>query len=132
MLITIDTSAILSTLVNEAHKKQIIRVTKDCDLQSPASLDAEIGNALSAMIKRNRLTLNEAQEVIEQFDRIPIRRTSIRFLQVLELVNAFKIYAYDAYVLDCARQYQTPLLSLDKKMIKIAEKLNIVTLEVSL
>ena len=127
MLITIDTSAILSVLVNEVHKKQIIRVTQDCELQSPASLDAEIGNALSAMVKRNKLSLNEAQEVIEQFDRIPIRRTSIRLLQVMDLVSAFKIYAYDAYVLDCARQYQTPLLSLDKKMIDIANKLQIIT-----
>jgi predicted nucleic acid-binding protein len=51
---------------------------------------------------------------------------------LLKLVHTFNIYAYDAYVLDCAKQYQTPLLSLDKKMIDIAKKLQIITLEVSL
>ncbi len=130
MLITIDTSAILSVLVNEPHKTQIIQLTRDCDLQAPASLDAEIGNALSAMIKRNRLSLDKAQEIINQFNEIPIRRASIRLPQVMGLVHTFKIYAYDAYVLDCSRQYHTPLLSLDKRMIDIAKELQITTLEV--
>ena len=34
-------------------------------------------------------------------------------------------------MLDCARQYRTPLLSLDKKMIALADQLQISTLEVS-
>lgn len=131
MVITIDTSALLAVLVNEPHKKQIVQVTRECDLQSPSSLDAEIGNALSAMIKRNRISLKTAVDIIRQFSQIPLRRTSIRIPEAVELADAFDIYAYDGYVLDCARQYRTPLLSLDKKMIETARQLQITILEVS-
>lgn len=129
MLITIDTSALLAVLVNEKHKNTIIRITQGCNLQAPESLDAEVGNALSAMLKRNRISINNSWDIIKQFGLIPIRRTSLRLNQAVKLANKFGIYAYDAYVLDCAIQYQTPLLSLDKKMIEIAKQLQISVLE---
>ncbi|MEX0906085.1 MAG: type II toxin-antitoxin system VapC family toxin [Balneolaceae bacterium] len=132
MLITIDTSALLAVLVNEEHKKQIIEMTQGCDLQAPASLDAEIGNALSAMMKRNRISVKQASDVIRQFSRIPIRRTTIRLSEAVELANAFDLYAYDAYVLDSARQYQTPIISLDKKMVDVAKQLQIPVMEATL
>ena len=40
------------------------------------------------------------------------------------------IYAYDAYVLECARRYATPLLSLDAPQCELARKLGIQVLEV--
>ena len=130
MLITIDTSALLAVLVNEPSKAKVIELTKETDLQAPASLDAEVGNALSAMIKRNRISASDAEKVINQFENIPIRRTELRLAAAVELAAAYNIYAYDAYVLDCAKQYRTPLLSLDRKMIESAEQLQITTLEV--
>ncbi len=131
MLLTIDTSALLAVLVNEPHKAKIVELTIQSDLQAPASLDAEIGNALSAMIRRGRISGMNAQKVIRQFTRIPIRRTVIRLSEALDLAAELNIYAYDAYVLDCARQFHTPLLSLDQKMITLAQQLQITTLEVS-
>ncbi len=83
-------------------------------------MDAEIGNALSAMIRRGRISVKNAHKVIEQFTRIPIRCITIRLQEAL------------AFVLDCARQFRTPILSLDKKMIELAQQLQVTTLEVSL
>lgn len=131
MAITIDTSALLAVLLNEEHKEEIVEHTKGYDLQAPASQDAEVGNALSAMFKRDRLALDKAKEVVKQFKQIPIRRTKLRLAEALKLANAYNIYAYDAYVLDCAKQYRTPLLSLDSKEIEIAKKLGLTVLEVS-
>lgn len=131
MLITIDTSALLAVLVNEPYKAKIIELTKENELQAPASLDAEVGNALSAMIKRNRISASDAVKVVIQFEKIPIRRTHIRLANAIELAATFNMYAYDAYVLDCARQYRTPLLSLDKRMVEFAKQLQITTLEVT-
>lgn len=132
MLITIDTSALLAVLVNESHKQVIIEHTKNSELQSPESIDAEIGNALSAMIKRERISVSKAKQIINQFDLVPLRRTPIRLKEALELSEKFSIYAYDSYVLDCAKQYRIPLLSLDTRMIEVANELNITVLEVSL
>lgn len=71
-----------------------------------------------------------AQQVIREFAQILIRRTAIRLAEALDLAAEFNLYAYDAYILDCARQYHTPLLSLDLKMIALAKELHITTLEV--
>ncbi|MCH8485856.1 MAG: type II toxin-antitoxin system VapC family toxin [Candidatus Cyclonatronum sp.] len=125
MLITIDTSALLAVLLNEQHKLAIIDATEGHDLQAPASLDAEVGNALSAMFKRKRITLNQAHQVLALFDQIPIRRTPLRLPEATEIAIYHNIYAYDAYVLDCAQQHRSPLLSLDFQLIQTAQNLGI-------
>lgn len=130
MDITIDTSAVLAVLLNEKHKPAIIEATRGHDLQAPASLDAEMGNALSAMFKRDRLTLEQATQVISQFDAIPIRRTKLRLSEALKLAHSYGIYAYDAYVLDCALQFRTPLITLDRSLVEIGRKLELNLLEV--
>jgi predicted nucleic acid-binding protein len=48
----------------------------------------------------------------------------------VELAEAEDIYAYDAYVLECARTYRSPLLSLDGPQRRTAEKLGITVMEV--
>lgn len=131
MVITIDTSALLAVLLNERHKPAIIEATKGHDLQAPISLDAEVGNALSAMFRRRRLSLEEAKQVLTQFAEIPIRRTKLRLTEATRLAHAHNIYAYDAYVLDCARQYRSPLLSLDNQLITIGKELELSLIEVS-
>ncbi|MGH7563399.1 MAG: toxin-antitoxin system, toxin component, PIN family protein [Gemmatimonadota bacterium] len=47
----------------------------------------------------------------------------------MELAKDKEIYAYDAYMLECARRYRTPLLSLDGPQKQIAIKLGIEVLE---
>jgi len=131
MVITIDTSALLSVLLNEKHKPDIIEATKGCDLQAPSSLDAEVGNAISAMFKRKRLTLEEAGQVLTQFSGIPIRRTGLRLKEAARLAYTHNMYAYDAYVLDCALQYRYPLLSLDHQLLTVAKELQLNVIEVS-
>ena len=131
MVITIDTSAILAVLLNEQHKPDIIKATKGHDLQAPYSLDAEVGNALSAMFKRERLSFAQARQVLAQFTEIPIRRTKLRLEEAIEIAHNHNIYAYDAYVLDCARQYRSPLLSLDNQLKATGEKLGLTVMEVS-
>lgn len=131
MVITIDISALLAVLLNEQHKPDIVEATKGHDLQAPFSLDSEVGNALSAMFKRDRLSLDDARQVLTQFSEIPIRRTKLRLKESTELAYKHTMYAYDAYVLDCARQYRSPLLSLDSQLKGIAGKLELTVLEVS-
>ena len=130
MKLVIDTSAVLAVLLNEANKQEIIKKTEHFDLISPVSLDAEIGNALSAMRKRDRVSLDQAMMVIEQFSEIPIRRTRLRIIESLEISNEYSIYAYDAYMLDCALQYRSPLLSLDQGLLNVADEQNIEIIEV--
>lgn len=41
------------------------------DLIAPASVHFEIGNAISAMLKRRRITSHQAAELLSQYQRIP-------------------------------------------------------------
>lgn len=130
MVITIDTSALLSVLLNEKHKTAIVKLTRGHDLHAPSCLDAEVGNALSVMFRRDRITLEEAEQVLSQFGEIPVRRTKLRLKEATKLAHTHGLYAYDAYVLDCAVQYQSPLLSLDNRLKEIGKELELTLLEV--
>lgn len=46
------------------------------------------------------------------------------------LAEKYGVYAYDAYVIECARRYQTPLLSLDRGQSRVAMSEGIEILEV--
>jgi len=64
------------------------------------------------------------------FREIPLRLGEISLEGAVELAQEHDIYAYDAYILECARRYRTPLLSLDGPQRMIAETLGIEVLEV--
>ena len=64
MALVVDTSVILAVVLNEPTKAVLIRLTTGADLIAPLSLHWEIGNALSAMLKRKRITEAEAQQAL--------------------------------------------------------------------
>ena len=78
-----------------------------------ASLPFEIGNALSAMFRRGRITLPEARAVLTASRRIPLRLIDVDLDRALELAHRLGVYAYDAYVIVCALAESAPLVTLD-------------------
>lgn len=130
MDIVIDTSALICVLVGEPERSKIVKISGGNSLIGPGSIPWEIGNAFSAMFKRNRLTLVEAQKGFEIFNNIPIRYIKPNFAEVLRLSNQAGIYAYDAYVLECAIRQKAPLLTLDRKLRAIAYEFNVNAMEV--
>ena len=64
MLITIDTSALIAVIGNEATKPGIVRLTEGSSLCAPASVHWEIGNAFSAMFKRQQSTVELAKKAL--------------------------------------------------------------------
>lgn len=130
MNIVIDTSALIAVLVDEPERSKIIEITAGNTLIGPGSIPWEIGNAFSAMFKQNRLTLHEAKKGLSIFRRIPLRFVEPDFDSALQLSKTIDMYAYDAYILDCAIRYKSPLLTLDRKLILAAQSINVQTLEV--
>jgi len=49
----------------------------------------------------------------------------------LKIAAELNIYAYDAYLICCALQYNSPLISLDKALQRIAKAQNIQVIEVN-
>ena len=129
MDIVADTNIFLAVALDEPEKDRIIQLTSETDPIAPEILPYEIGNALSAMIKRNQITQDEALSAQKAASVIPVRMINIDVLSALRLAIECNIYAYDAYFLYCAKSLSHPLITLDKRMKQVAAKLNIEVLE---
>ena len=130
MKFVVDTSVIIAVLLNEASKKNIIEETKGAELVAPASLHWEIANAFSAMFKRNRITLEEANEALKYYGQIPLRFYDIPLEKSLEFASEYDLYAYDAFFFFFAKNLKSPLLSLDQGLIQKAKEAGVRTIGV--
>jgi predicted nucleic acid-binding protein len=130
MEIVVDASVVLAVIANEPNKKHLVKLTKGAHLIAPASLHWEIGNALSAMLKRSRINLYQALRAVELYNQIPIRFAEVEMEEALRIAAECNLYAYDAYMIRCAIRYNSRLLSLDKNLLSAAHKMGAETLEV--
>ncbi len=131
MDLTVDTSAVIEVIANGSQRETIISHTAGASLLAPASVHWEVGNAFSAMFRRHRITLAQARLAIRSYERMVFRFMEIDLGWSLELSDRFGLYAYDAYVLACALNSRTPLLTLDKKLAAVAPRAGARVLEVT-
>lgn len=130
MKIIADTNTFLAVTLNEPEKDKIIKLTLGHDLIAPNILPFETGNALSAMLKRNKLEPDNLLPVWDAIQQIPVDLRSISIRDALKIALKFNIYAYDAYFLVCAISLRCPLITLDRRMIEVARSLGIQIMEV--
>lgn len=126
----IDASAILAVLLNEKERDKIITLTKGVGLIAPYSLEYEIGNALSALMKRQSLSIADATAVYHGYSQITLRLLQSSIPSAIIVAGEEGIYAYDAYFIVCAEHLGLSLLTLDKKLAEIARKRGIRLAEV--
>lgn len=129
MKIVADTNTFIAVALNEPEKGMIIRLTEGHDLVAPEVLPFEIGNALTAMMKRNVLKTDEVILAWDIVQYIPVDLRRIDIGAALNIATQYNIYAYDAYFLECARNLRSPLLTLDQQMKGIARKIGIQVME---
>jgi predicted nucleic acid-binding protein len=100
------------------------------DLIAPPSVHWEVGNALAAMLKRNRINREQVRIVLNAYEEIPIRFVEIDLSTAMELAADHNLYAYDAYILTCARENRCSLISLDKGLLRAARRAGLSIVEV--
>ena len=128
--VVIDTSALLAVLLAEKHRDQVLAATAGVTLCAPASLPWEVGNALSASLKRGRFSLAVARAAVEGFERIPVRLVPVDLGEALSLASTHGLYAYDAYLLATCRAVRAPLLTLDDGLRHVAPAARVSLVEV--
>jgi predicted nucleic acid-binding protein len=128
--LVVDTSVILAVLTSEPERATIVKLTQDSNLIAPASVHWEVGNALSAMLKRKRLSLAEAQSAVVSYTKIPIRFIEINLKESLAIASKHNLYAYDAYMIACAQSERCKLISLDVGLLKAATASGVAIVEV--
>ena len=131
MDLVIDTSAIIAVIANGTERATILEHTVGAVLTAPASVHWEVGNAFSAMFRRGRITLAQTRLALRSYERMSFRFIDIELIPSLELSQRLNLYAYDAYVLACALNSRSPLLTLDRKLARAASTVGIRILEVA-
>ena len=102
MNIVADTNIFLAVALEEKNKERIIEITTGCDIYAPEILPYEIGNALSAMVKRRQIPKDEVVTILNITQEIPVSLARVDLSKALRIAAQYKIYAYDAYFLQCS------------------------------
>jgi predicted nucleic acid-binding protein len=129
MRIIADTNTFLAVALEEHEKEKIIALTIDQELIAPDVLPFEIGNALSALVKRKRLTEKEALSAWKATQAIQVDLRGVNVEKALAIAFENNIYAYDAYFIECATHLRCPLLTLDRRLQTIAQNHGVKILE---
>ncbi len=129
MNVVADTNIFLAVALEEEDRDHIVQITAGCDIYAPEILPYEIGNALSAMVKRRQIAPEDVLPAFSIIQEIPVSLSKIDLPGALGIAIEQSIYAYDAYFLQCCLALQCPLLTLDSKLKAVAGEMRIRLLE---
>lgn len=129
MKIVADTNTFIAVALEEPEKRQIIQFTVGKELAAPEVLPFEVGNALTAMVKKRVLDPKEVISAWDAVQTIPVELCRIDIQAALGIAVRFNIYAYDAYFIECALSLRCPILTLDYRMKMVARDIGIRILE---
>ena len=85
----------------------------------------EIGNALSSLFRRGLVSSSQVVAAWDATRQIPVESRPVDISRALALATDHRIFAYDAYFLECALHARAPLLTLDKKMRAVAQTIGV-------
>jgi len=77
MGVLVDANIYLAVILDEPEKESIIDLTQNSELIFPIVLPYEIGNALSAMFKWDRLTKLQIIECFNIYNKFPVRLVDV-------------------------------------------------------
>lgn len=122
MDIVADASALMAVILNEPERMGLLSLTRGHSLIGPGSVPWEVANAFSALVKRRKIEAAEARRGFSIFESIPLRIVDVDLSNALAIACKANLYAYDAFLIDCAVRYQAPLLTLDNELKRAATK----------
>ena len=70
--IILDTSVVIALLASDEDRAPILEKIRKAQLVCAESVTPEVGNAVSAMFKRQRITLEQGVAIVEGFMRLPL------------------------------------------------------------
>ena len=100
MRLVADTNTFLAVALNEPERPRIVSMTVGYDLVAPEVLPFEIGNALTAMVKRGTLPATQVASVWDTVLAIAVDLQKVDIRGALDMATKFGTYAYDAYFLE--------------------------------
>jgi len=130
MDILIDASVLLAVITDQPQKENLIKVTEGASLVAPFSVHWQIGKVFSDMLRRQRITLEQALRAIAAYQAIPITLIDVELDDALRLAALLDADIDDATVIQCAIEQDLPLLTLDLTLADLAQRAGAQVLEV--
>lgn len=129
MRVVADTNVFIAVALDEPEKSRLIDITAGCELLAPEVLPFEIGNALTALMRKRVLEPDEMEPAWVATQAIPVELCDLDIREALRIAKRLKIYAYDAYFIECALSHRSPLLTLDRRLKAVAGEYGIQIME---
>lgn len=125
----VDASAMLSLLLpDEQPISQLLKILQNNDdypqLIAPDLLSYEILNSLKTAVIRKRLHQKLAKDLFQDFTQLQIQFLKPDFPKSFSLAIKHNLSIYDAVYLALSLEYKSPLISLDRKLQKLATNLH--------
>ena len=118
-MIIVDTNIIGYLYLTSDRSAQAEQaLLKDPQWSAPLLWRSELRNVLAVYIRKELLTLLEAQQIMEEASRLMRdREYEVTSHQVLSLVAASTCSAYDCEFIALAKDLDTPLVTIDKQIL---------------
>lgn len=120
--VLLDTSVVLEIALMEPGWEEAAALIEQREPYVADTVDIEVGNALSKHYRRGLLSANEVRDIWANFHALQavFQRVPVNVGAALEIVTARRMWAYDAYVVEAARERGLPLLTRDNQQASIA------------
>lgn len=123
----VDASVVLSAFFPDEAQSNAQALIRDhvagrITLKAPALLPYELSNAVWQAERRQRISSNQANEIIKTFANLEIDIISQTLGEMLPLARQFNISAYDAAYLALAEKLSKSFITGDERLYKIIAK----------
>jgi predicted nucleic acid-binding protein len=116
--VVIDASALVELLLRSAVGQRLERVIGDADLIAPDVVNPEVVQSLRGLERGGKLSGARAAIAIERLAESDIARVSTRVLLRDIWSLRANLSAYDACYVALARALESPLLTVDRRMMR--------------
>lgn len=121
----VDASVVIKWFVPEIYTEQAVSLLQaESELHAPDLLVPEFGNILWKKVQRREISVQEAEESIQIFQKIPVMTYSTRDLveKSLEMAIRLKETVYDSLYLALAETLSCPLVTADRVLFEKVKK----------
>lgn len=118
-MIVVDSSAVVDALTAVAGTDELRAHLARDDLHAPTLVDFEVVSALRGLTLRGHLSATRAQDVLSDFDDLPIHRwPSADALRRRAFQLRDNVSAYDAAYVALAEALNCPLVTRDSRLAR--------------
>jgi predicted nucleic acid-binding protein len=123
MPVVVDASALGAMAFGEPEGAEINKYLKGQTLLAPTLVDYELANLANTKVRRGAITVVQASVVLRAVLQLPIRRVAVPGEEMFLLATQTGLSAYDAAYLWLARTSDIELVTLDRQLAAVTDRL---------